>query len=98
MKQSRKVCPYIGLNSDPETHMQLPSFRHYCFRVEKSRPVETDYQEQTCLCGSYARCLIYQQGEVKPIPAGIFRPQGVLRKYLILRKKISHAVSGIFSL
>lgn len=59
-KHTSKICPYLGLEVDPQTSYQYTSSGNYCHNMVPPRSVDTDYQQETCLTSNFSQCVIYK--------------------------------------
>jgi hypothetical protein len=68
-------CPYLGMQSDPETHVGVPDSRNCCFLFDPSAIVNLSHQDKYCLNSSFQGCDVYiHSGEI-PWPAEIFETE-----------------------
>ena len=78
-KDSSKLpssCPYLGMQSDPQTHVGVPDTRNYCNFVEHPKSVKLSHQEKYCLRSAYLGCEVYIRSGELPLPADIFETDG----------------------
>jgi hypothetical protein len=64
-------CPYIGMASDPQTHVGIPDTRNYCHLVNPPMAVQISHQQESCLSSSFPNCAVYQTSGEGPFPGGI---------------------------
>jgi hypothetical protein len=64
-------CPYIGMASDPQTHVGIPDSRNYCHLVSPPGAVYISHQQESCLSNSFPNCAVYQTSGEGPFPDGI---------------------------
>jgi hypothetical protein len=76
-------CPYIGMMSDPQTHVGIPDSRNCCHLVNPSMPVEVNYQQGFCLGQKFPDCPIYQTSGEGPIPDGILQAGSAERGFVL---------------
>jgi hypothetical protein len=76
------LCPYLGLEEDPDTPRSYPSEWNRCFHVKPAAPLALEHQYGYCLSAFYTECEIYQGGLVTTLPDGIrgYQHQGKKRK------------------
>jgi hypothetical protein len=65
-------CPYVGMVSDPQTHVGIPDARNYCHLLNPAREVSTSHQQGFCLAQQFPNCEIYKTTGEGEIPEGIF--------------------------
>lgn len=61
LSEKPSICPYLGLESDPESCMAFPSAVHRCYRHKRGKMVDLLYQREVCLTSNYETCKIYQK-------------------------------------
>lgn len=54
------ICPYLGLEGDPDTSMAFPSVANRCYRHNRGKRIALVYQREVCLTLEYETCQIYQ--------------------------------------
>lgn len=55
-------CPYIGMLSDPQTHVSVADSRNHCHLVDPPRSVTLPHQESFCLRDHFPACEVYIAG------------------------------------
>lgn len=65
-------CPYIGMVSDPQTHVGIPDTRNYCHLVSPARGVVIGHQQGFCLGQNFAECPVYKSSGEDNAADGIF--------------------------
>jgi len=63
-----KICPYLGLNHDPNTNTDLPDKVNHCYRAKKPIPVALPHQHGYCLSDEHITCPGYVNGWVNGFP------------------------------
>jgi hypothetical protein len=69
-------CPYIGMRSDPQTHVGIPDTRNCCHLVNPPREVSINHQQALCLGQHFPSCQIYMTSGEGEAPEGIFEGDG----------------------
>jgi hypothetical protein len=57
------VCPYLGLEDDPETRLAFPANRNCCFRLRVLNSIDLNHQTRYCLNHHYHNCPVYKKGD-----------------------------------
>ncbi|MCZ6707443.1 MAG: LysM peptidoglycan-binding domain-containing protein [Chloroflexi bacterium] len=60
------VCPYLHLQSDPNTSAAFAHEGHACFKAVPPSRVATRIQERFCLSGVHPRCPVYRGALKRP--------------------------------
>ncbi|MCE7906007.1 MAG: LysM domain-containing protein [Anaerolineae bacterium CFX3] len=63
-----EICPYLGLNDDPDTAISYPSPWNYCFRARPPAPIKPSYQAEVCFTRGHVSCPVYQAERAGPLP------------------------------
>ncbi|HEB65924.1 MAG TPA: hypothetical protein ENJ02_10350 [Chloroflexi bacterium] len=58
---TRKRCPYLGLETDPQTCYTFPSEDNLCHRLSTPQPIDVQHQSAYCLTPQYTECRIFQR-------------------------------------
>ncbi len=58
---TRKRCPYLGLETDPQTCYTFPSEDNLCHRLSTLQPIDVQHQSAYCLTTQYTECQIFQR-------------------------------------
>jgi len=66
-----KICPYLGLKSDPTTALHFASVGNYCHHVNPIEVVKEGHQVAYCLAAEHVNCPVYQ------MPAGSRMPRKI---------------------
>lgn len=66
-----KVCPFIGLEDDPSTHLLFASPAAFCHRAEPIGAVALDHQQEYCLTSTHKICPVFTRAEWNPLPTAI---------------------------
>lgn len=69
-------CPYIGMRSDPQTHVGIPDTRNCCHLVNPPREVSINHQQALCLGQHFPSCQVYMTSGEGEAPEGIFEGDG----------------------
>ncbi len=69
-------CPYIGMRSDPQTHVGIPDTRNCCHLVNPPREVSINHQQALCLGQHFPSCQVYMTSGEGEVPEGIFEGDG----------------------
>lgn len=77
-------CPYIGMISDPQTHVGIPDTRNCCHLVNPANPIEVNHQQAFCLGQKFPDCPIYQTSGEGPIPEGILDESALSERGFVL--------------
>lgn len=74
-------CPYIGMMSDPQTHVGTADSRNYCHLVNPPCEIMLAHQQGFCLSNHFNNCEVYKTSGDGKIPEGIFEnsPSGERR-------------------
>lgn len=62
------VCPYLGLQDDPETHVAFPSETNFCHHLKTPGPVNLEYQRTFCQSGRHLLCAVFPEGRYTRLP------------------------------
>jgi len=62
------VCPYLGLNSDPQTALSFASKENFCYHGKAPKEIRQDHQEEFCLNGNFHGCKEYISDPSAPLP------------------------------
>lgn len=62
------VCPYLGLNSDPQTALSFASKENFCYHGKAPKEIHLDHQEEFCLNGNFYACQEYISDPGAPLP------------------------------
>ncbi len=54
-----KLCPHLGLKSDPTTALHFASMGNYCHHVNPPEVVRDSHQTAYCLLAEHVKCPIY---------------------------------------
>ena len=65
-------CPYIGMVSDPQTHVGTPDSRNFCHLVNPPQEVSIGHQQGFCLGQHFSECPIYKSSGEDDSPDGVF--------------------------
>lgn len=97
---SRKTCPFLGLQGDPELRFGYPSLGNRCHHLKPLAKITPGYQETWCLSGNFKNCAVYLGASNDHLPEGIDPiPQGISpAKALILASLFMVMVASIISL
>lgn len=69
------VCPFLGMENDPETSFLFVSPGNFCHRLNPPRPVSTGYQGSVCFDRqAFVECPIYKKNWNRKLPEG-FAPR-----------------------
>jgi hypothetical protein len=60
-----RVCPFLGSQRDPATHLSYPSSGNRCYAPKRETRIAKDTQEILCLKPQHLLCEIYQSARVK---------------------------------
>ncbi len=84
---AEKMCPHLGIPSDPQTALGYPSVQNLCYHVTPPAAPGASYQCQFCLEPLHTQCERYVAKSKKPIPAAfLIGEQSQTRKRsLVLR-------------
>lgn len=70
------VCPYLGVEDDPETAVAFPSPRNRCYRTAPPDAIKVSHQANHCLGSGHLACPIFlnapgtvSSAVIKPAPA-----------------------------
>lgn len=63
-----KLCPYLGLKSDPTTALHFASIGNYCYHVNPPEVVKDSHQNNFCLAAEHVNCPLYQSSVVRRMP------------------------------
>lgn len=77
-------CPYIGMISDPQTHVGIPDSRNCCHLVNPANPIEVNHQQSFCLGQKFPDCPVYQTSGEGPIPEGILDESAASERGFVL--------------
>jgi hypothetical protein len=58
-----QVCPFLGLSSDPQSHISTVDPRNYCHLISPIRSVTGEHQNRFCLHKAHRSCNIYLDPE-----------------------------------
>ena len=83
-----RVCPYIGLEDDRQTHYGFSHMANCCYRFKRPVPVRTDYQDTFCLTKDYSNCKIFPDDWKGNIPGEISTTHVNRRRLLMFRSTI----------
>lgn len=97
VQDNRKVCPYVGLEEDPETFMAFPSAWNCCYRSRRRQPIRLEYQGEVCLSPLYAECEIFRREQGAPLPS-MFRAWNLQSRRGKFRRRILVLLAGILLL
>jgi LysM repeat protein len=71
-ERQAKVCPYLGLNQDPQTSLAFPSASNLCYHAKPLAAPSAEYQRSFCLNGrQHTRCPVFTRSELAPLPPEI---------------------------
>ena len=59
-----KICPYLGLQHDPQTPALFPSERNFCHRTGSPHVILDTHQQSYCLVAEHQTCPIFNKPEV----------------------------------
>ncbi len=79
-KNTDKICPHLGLPSDPQTAMDYPSSQNYCHHAKPPVAPGAPHQRRFCLEASYVQCKLYAAKSAKPMPAAFLTEPIITRK------------------
>lgn len=69
------VCPFLGMENDPETSFLFVSPGNFCHRLNPPKPVSTGYQGSVCFDRrAFVECPIYKKNWNRKLPEG-FTPR-----------------------
>lgn len=60
-----KICPFLGLDIDRDSHFSYPEESHRCFSAGKANPISLEHQTAFCLGANYPNCQRYTETPVK---------------------------------
>lgn len=63
-----KLCPHLGLKSDPTTALHFASMGNYCHHVNPPEVVKDSHQNNFCLVAEHVNCPLYQSSVVGRMP------------------------------
>lgn len=92
LSEKPSICPYLGLESDPESYMAFPSAVHRCYRHKRGKMVDMLYQREVCLTSNYETCKIYQkqkqdkQEGIESAESKVDQPEIAVRRVKSMRK------------
>jgi hypothetical protein len=55
-----RICPHLGLKSDPSTALHFASVGNYCHHVQPIEVVREPHQMAFCLVGEHVNCPVFQ--------------------------------------
>jgi len=61
-------CPHLGRRSDPNSAIDHPSPRNYCYRSQNLAGPALSHQQNYCLKKRYTQCPVYFQPGKNPFP------------------------------
>jgi hypothetical protein len=70
-------CPFLGMQSDPQTHVGVPDPRNYCGLVDPPAAVKLSHQDKYCLRNTFQNCEVYIRSGELPRPADIFEQEEI---------------------
>ncbi|GAB4546402.1 MAG: hypothetical protein Fur002_21450 [Anaerolineales bacterium] len=53
------VCPFLGLQDDPDSHQAYASEANYCYRGANPQPIRITHQGKYCLEAAHAHCAVF---------------------------------------
>jgi LysM repeat protein len=59
-----KVCPFLGLEDDPDTHTTFPTARNRCYKTRKPSQIALPQQVNYCLSQNYETCNLLQNNNL----------------------------------
>jgi hypothetical protein len=69
------ACPFLGLESDPETSFLFVSPGNFCHSLKPPKPVSVGYQGSVCFdIEAYQECPIFKKSSKDKLPEG-FAPR-----------------------
>lgn len=77
-----KICPYLGLIDDPNSHKDFPYEGNSCYRAKKPTSVVLRYQRGYCLSDEHVTCAGYINGWVNGFPDSLKAHPPVYKRYL----------------
>lgn len=65
------VCPFLGMEEDPETTFLFSSPGNFCHRLNPPKPISTGYQGSVCFDSqAFVLCPIYKKNWDGKLPEG----------------------------
>ncbi len=64
---TKNRCPYLGLETDPQTCYTFPNEENLCHRLSSPQPIDLHHQGAYCLTRRYAECRIFQRAALRPV-------------------------------
>lgn len=97
------VCPFLGMEEDPETSFLFVSPGNYCHRLKPPKPVSTGYQGSVCFDrNAFVQCPIYKKSWNGKLPeefgqrnANTVRKQKLTPGWAVLLLLVSLILLGI---
>ena len=65
-------CPFLGMLSDPQTHVGVADERNCCHLLKPPPSVAGAYQQGYCLSENFRECVVYANSGEGSIPAELF--------------------------
>ena len=65
-------CPFLGMQSDPQTHVGVADERNCCHLLKPPPSVAGAYQQGYCLSENFRECVVYANSGEGSIPAELF--------------------------
>lgn len=82
VKYAMSRCPYLGLQTDPETALEFASNGNFCHHASPAAPPNLVTQTELCLTARYVACPVYLLTEKRPLPRHLISAD--------YQRKISH--------
>ena len=63
-----RICPHLGLRSDPSTALHFASVGNYCHHVRPIEVVKESHQVAFCLVGEHVNCPVFKMAAGSRMP------------------------------
>jgi hypothetical protein len=68
---AKRVCPFLGLQDDPDSSVAFPSNLNYCHRSQPPGSARFNHQEEFCLTTAHSACPAFLRKAKIPLPQHI---------------------------
>jgi len=89
------VCPFLGLENDPETNFLWPQPAHYCYHAQPVQSICVEHQRLYCLGENHLECQIYHDDWSGPLPPEIRGLVGTETQERKIEKNLVWALAGL---
>jgi len=90
-----RICPYLGLVGDRDSHFSYPETAHLCFVAGQETSIPLEHQSKFCLNRNYSACAHFAAPSAQPLSLAQSDPISAKRSKSSLRQTVLLILAGL---